>query len=45
MLVILGVLFPILLAAAGKALIASWLTGGGIGAFVLFFFLFKMMGK
>ena len=34
-----------LLAAAGKALILTWLTGGGVGAFVIFFILFKMMGK
>ena len=45
MLFILGTLFPFIVAAAGKALLVTWLTGGGIGAFVLFFFLFKMMGK
>jgi len=45
MLVILGTIFAIVLAAAGKALILTWLTGGGIGAFILFFFIFKMMGK
>ena len=45
MLVILGTVLAFILAAAGKALIVSWLTGGGIGAFVLFLFIFKMMGK
>jgi len=48
MLVLATMFLPILaviLAAAGKALLLTWLTGGGLGAFVLFFFLFKMMGK
>ena len=35
----------VMLAAAGKALILTWLTGGGIGTFILFFILFKMLGK
>jgi hypothetical protein len=35
----------VILAAAGKALILTWLTGGGIGTFIVLFFLFKMFGK
>lgn len=41
----LGTILLVVLAAAGKALLLTWLTGGGIGAFVLFFIIFKMMGK
>ena len=43
--IILGALVTFVVAAAGKAVLLTWVTGGGLGAFVLFFFLFKMMGK
>jgi hypothetical protein len=42
---ILATLLMVILAAAGKALLLTWLTGGGIGAFILFFIVFKMFGK
>ena len=48
MLTLATVLLPILaiiLAAAGKALILTWLMGGGLGMFVVLFFLFKMLGR
>jgi hypothetical protein len=35
----------VILAAAGKALILTWLMGGGFGMFVLLFFIFKMFGR
>ena len=42
---ILATMLMVILAAAGKALLLTWLTGGGIGAFILFFIVFKMFGK
>lgn len=33
------------LAAAGWALILTWLFGGGIGLFLLLFVILKMLGK
>ena len=38
-------LLSVILAAAGKAAILTLLTGGGVGTFVVLFFLFKMFGK
>ena len=35
----------LILAAAGKALIGTWLLGGGIGTFIVLFVLFKMIGR
>lgn len=40
---LLALLLPV--AAAGWALIFTWLLGGGIGLFVLLFLVFKMIGK
>ena len=37
------VMLPV--AAAGWALIFTWLAGGGIGMFLLLFLLFKVLGK
>ena len=45
MLVLSTVLLPVILAAAGKALIGTWLIGGGFGTFIVLFILFKMMGR
>ena len=48
MLTLATILVPILaiiLAAAGKALILTWLMGGGVGMFVLLFVIFKMLGR
>ena len=48
MLMLATMMLPILaviLAAAGKALILTWLLGGGFGTFIVLFFLFKMMGR
>ena len=45
MLTLASLILIVILAAAGKALLLTWLTGGGIGAFVLFFIVFKMLGK
>ena len=38
-------ILSIILAAAGKAAILTWLMGGGIGTFVVLFIVFKMFGK
>jgi hypothetical protein len=38
-------LATVILAAAGYALIGTWLMGGGIGTFIVLFILFKMLGK
>jgi hypothetical protein len=35
----------LLVAAAGWALILTWLFGGGIGMFLLLFVILKMIGK
>jgi hypothetical protein len=45
MLMLATVLLPIIIAAAGKALIGTWLLGGGIGTFIVLFILFKMIGR
>jgi hypothetical protein len=45
MLVLATFLLPIIVAAAGKALIGTWLLGGGFGTFVVLFIIFKMIGK
>jgi hypothetical protein len=48
MLTLAAIFLPILamiLAAAGKALILTWLMGGGVGMFVILFLLFKMLGR
>ena len=42
---ILAAMLTIVVAAAGKALILTWCTGGGLGTFIVFFIIFKMMGK
>lgn len=34
-----------IMAAAGWALILTWLFGGGIGLFLLLFVILKMLGK
>jgi hypothetical protein len=39
----LALLIP--MAAAGWALILTWLFGGGIGMFLLLFVILKMIGK
>lgn len=38
-------ILTIILAAAGKAAILTWLMGGGFGMFALLFIIFKMFGK
>ena len=43
MAIILATLLPIMLAAAGKAFLVTLITGGGFGAFILFFFIFKVL--
>ena len=45
MLVLATFLLPIIIAAAGKALIGTWLIGGGFGTFIVLFLLFKMIGR
>ena len=45
MLMLATVLLPIIIAAAGKAFIGTWLVGGGIGTFIVLFILFKMIGR
>ena len=45
MLVLSMSILLVILAAAGKAALLTLLTGGGIGTFVVLFFLFKMFGK
>ena len=45
MLVLSMPILLVILAAAGKAALLTLLTGGGIGTFVVLFFLFKMFGK
>jgi hypothetical protein len=48
MLTLATLLMPILmviLAAAGKAFILTWLLGGGFGTFIVLFIIFKMLGK
>ena len=45
MLVLAMSILVVILAAAGKAAILTLITGGGLGTFVVLFFLFKMMGK
>jgi hypothetical protein len=45
MLMLSTVLLPIIIAAAGKALIGTWLLGGGLGTFIILFVLFKMIGR
>jgi hypothetical protein len=39
----LAMMIPI--AAAGKALIGTWLLGGGVGTFLVLFIILKMLGK
>ena len=39
----LAMMFPV--AAAGWALIFTWLLGGGLGMFLILFVLLKMLGK
>jgi hypothetical protein len=41
----LALLASIFVAAAGWALILTWLFGGGIGMFILLFIILKMIGK
>ena len=38
-------ILTIILSAAGKAALLTWLMGGGFGMFALLFIVFKMFGK
>ena len=42
---ILAAMLTFMIAAAGKALVLTWCTGGGLGTFIVLFIIFKAMGK
>jgi hypothetical protein len=42
---ILAAMLTFIVAAAGKAALLTWCSGGGIGTFIVLFIIFKMMGK
>lgn len=42
---VLAAMLTFIVAAAGKAALLTWCSGGGIGTFIVLFIIFKALGK